>query len=270
MSSALTDLETALSAQLFLRYRGRGLELTSSGRALLPMARHLLAEARELEELAGSLQSTLAGRLTLGCFDAVSPALMTPLIAEFTRRHPEVRFDVVSASQGELQRALSDGSIELAFLYEVNLDSDLIIDTMFESVSHVVLPAAHPLAGREAVALDELVDNDLILLSSSPALVAALRGFAVVGYVPTLRYELANFDLIRSMVHRGLGYTLITQPRGFPPHHWGAGITAVLVSDAMPSTNAAVVRSKVSRLTARAEAYRVFCLTDGRALVGGR
>ena len=269
MSAALSDLEAAMNTQLFLRHRGRGLELTRAGKTLLPMARRLLASAEDLGELADSFQSSLTGSLVVGCFDAVSPAVMTPLIAEFSRRYPNVRFDVLSESQDVLQTALSDGTAELAILYEIDLDRDLTVETMFVSVTHVVLPAAHRLAGRDSVPLAELADDDLILISSSPAKHAVMQGMASVGYAPTVRYELENFDLIRSMVHRGLGYTFITQPRGFTPQHWGPGVVAVPVSDNMPVTSGALVRTKDSRLTRRAEAFRTFCLTDGKALVGG-
>ncbi|ORB19598.1 hypothetical protein BST36_21125 [Mycolicibacterium moriokaense] len=53
MSAALYDLERAVGTQLLVRYRGRGLELTASGRALVPRARELLRAADDLQGAGG-------------------------------------------------------------------------------------------------------------------------------------------------------------------------------------------------------------------------
>src|SRR4051812_21470553 len=118
MSAALADLESALGTQLFVRRRGRGLELTPSGRAFLPQARRLLRDAEDLGALAGTLQDSLAGTLTVGCFDAMSPAVLTPFVVELTAAHPDVRLDIRADAHDALMGDIVSGELELALIYD--------------------------------------------------------------------------------------------------------------------------------------------------------
>ncbi|RZK84403.1 MAG: LysR family transcriptional regulator, partial [Rhodococcus sp. (in: high G+C Gram-positive bacteria)] len=49
LSAAVTDLEKALKAQLCVRRRARGVQLTPTGEAVLSRARALLQQAGELQ-----------------------------------------------------------------------------------------------------------------------------------------------------------------------------------------------------------------------------
>jgi len=261
MSAALTELEAALGVRLFIRRRGKGLELTNTGRELLPEARRLVRAAEEFSGTAGVLQDGLTGRLVIGCFGTVAPVLLPPLLAGFQRLHPDVEVDFLEGSQAELQQALLEGRIELSIMYDHELAAGLDRVVMSRPVPHVLLNAAHSLSGEASVSLRELADEPLIMIRTAPARTLIMQTFAAAGVTPRIRYTSDNFDHIRSLVHHGLGYTVISQAVGSSPGHWNAGVNAVPINDRVPPHSVVIAGVRDARLTLRARTFRDFCLS---------
>lgn len=266
MSAALTDLEKAIDTQLFVRRRGRGLELTSGGLAFLPHARRLLRNAEELDQLALSLQESLSGMLSLGCFEAMSPAVLPPLVVELGSAFPGLRLDIRLDPQDALVNSVLSGELELALVYDFELPPEMAVDRVAEAVAHALLPADHPRASQHQISVTELQDTPLIAVTTPPA-PAFAQAFHVIGNKLSPDLELANFDLIRSLVHAGQGYTIFAQPLGGNPPHWSRGVVAVPISDPVPPLTIVLIHRHGGQLTRRAGAFRHLCLTRGEELL---
>lgn len=262
MSAALTDLEKGLGVQLFIRTRGKGLELTSTGRALLPEARRLVRAAEEFEAQADSLQNTLSGRLVIGCFSTIAPAHLPGLLRRFHDLHPDVEVDFFEGGQGELHRALLDGRIELSLMYDYDLPPGLERTVFKKPVPHVLVSKAHPVAGLAEVSLRQLAEDPFVMIETSPARPLIMQSFAAAGVVPRIRYSSSNFDHIRSLVHEGLAYAMVSQVIGETPGHWTEDIIAIPCSDPMPPHYVVIASAQEARLTRRARAFRDFCIAS--------
>ncbi|MFI2228625.1 LysR substrate-binding domain-containing protein [Nocardia testacea] len=260
MSAALSELESALGVQLFIRRRSKGLELTSSGRALLPEARRLVRAAEEFSGRAGTLQEGLSGRLVVGCFDTIAPATLPGLLHGFRRLHPDVEVDFLEGGQAELQRALLEGRIELSIMYDYDLASGVERVTMNQPIAHVLVPRGHRVASRETVSLHELAEDPFIMITTSPARPLIMQTFAAAGVTPRVRFNSGNFDHIRALVHQGMGYSIISQSLGATPAHWDKGVRAVPIADAVPPHYVVIASVEQARLTNRARAFRDYCL----------
>ncbi len=116
ISHSLRRLEDELGAELFLR-RGRGLVLSSAGRALVEPARdvvHLLEVARATVE---SVDGLRGGRLTIASMPSQAVSPLTRLIADFARTYPDVEVGVVASDRPEdVREALRTGAAELGVL----------------------------------------------------------------------------------------------------------------------------------------------------------
>jgi DNA-binding transcriptional LysR family regulator len=260
MSAALTELETGLGVQLFIRRRGKGLELTNTGRALLPEARRLVRAAEEFGGRAGTLQDHLSGRLVVGCFDTIAPATLPPLLQAFHRLHPDVDVDFLEGGQAELQQALLDGRIELSIMYDYDLAPGLERAVMNQPQPHVLVARHHPVAGRPDVSLRDLAEEPFIMIKTAPARPLIMQTFAAAGVAPRVRFNSSNFDHIRALVHQGMGYSMVSQSIGATPAHWNDGVVAIPISDHVPPHDVVVASIRQARLTHRAQAFRDFCL----------
>lgn len=212
VSLALNELERALKTQVCVRRKAHGITLTPSGSRVLHQARSLLRQAEELESEAANPEGQLSGPLLVGCFMALSPTLMPRLVQGFGQRHPRVTIDFAeSAAQDELQRQLLDGELDLALLYDVEVQPEIERRELFRVRPNVLLPADHRLADQPTVALRDLVDEPMVLLQAPPSSRHALLMFQQAGVAPLVRYRVTNFETARALVGRGLGYAVALQ-----------------------------------------------------------
>lgn len=108
-------LERALGIQLLERF-GRNIRLTSVGvdvaAACLPIVRAL----DDLENMVQSLRNLHSGAVRVGASQLAATCFLPPVIAEFTRAHPQVNLAVVVAPRDDLCRRVSAGELDCALV----------------------------------------------------------------------------------------------------------------------------------------------------------
>ena len=215
VSVAIAKLETAFGVQLLLRHHSQGVSPTASAETILHSARGLLAHANDLQREATEAGTTVAGTLRVGSFSTFAPVILPGLLARLGQEFPGISVQIREGTQETLCRDLRDGALDLALLYDLDLPDDLRRVPLAERVPHVALPQGHPLAEREAVALADLVTENLILLDVPPSRDYFLGLFRAAGLEPKLAFSSPSLELVRGMVGRGLGYSiLVTRPEG--------------------------------------------------------
>ncbi len=269
MSSALAELEAALGAQLFVRRRGKGLGLTDTGRSLLPMARQLLADADEISSAAQHLQDELEGPLTIACFDVLAPSLLPRLLRGFTERYPTIDIDFLDGNRQELATALETGRAELAIMFEAAVTPAMDYAVAARPEPHLLVPAGHRLAGGDPVSLHEVADEPLLLIDAEPGREFVLQALRSIGIAPKVRFRSRNMAIIRALVARGFGYTLVVQGRRLDGRVAPDGVVAVPVSDLIAPDVIVIARSRGAQLTRRAAAFWEYCLESLGGRAGG-
>ncbi|GAB3387185.1 LysR family transcriptional regulator [Amycolatopsis echigonensis] len=142
ISQGLRSLERELKTPLFYRI-GRGMVPTSAGHALVGPARTIL---RDMATAAGSVpdaEGRLNGRVDIRAHPAVASGALPLIVAEFHRRHPQVR-------------------VTLATMYDESRVDELLHNAVCE-----VVVAHLPVACRAAESLTTLAlgtqEYDLVL-----------------------------------------------------------------------------------------------------------
>ncbi|MDE3132932.1 MAG: LysR family transcriptional regulator [Acidobacteriota bacterium] len=259
VSLAVAGLERTLGTELFLRHRGRGLTPTAAGRELLLPARNLMADAELMRAQADAIGRGLSGRLTVGCFGTGAPLVLPALMETFERRHPGMSLDFVEGSTQVLEAALLEGRCEIALMYDVGLHVALEKEPLYSTVPYVLLAPEHPLAGRASVTLAELAVHDFIALDVQPVHEHQLGLFAHAGLSPRIRYRTSSYELLRSLVARNLGFTLlISRPYGDVSYE-GRPLVAVPLDGDVKSVEVMLARAPGLRPTLRAQAFAAHC-----------
>lgn len=209
MSDAITELETLLGEQLCVRRRAQGLTLTPAGRQVVEVAHRILAEADDLRYSVGQTRGELSGPIAIGCYPTLATSILPPLLQDFATLHPGVELTMIEATQDQLAVLLASGRVDLAFVYDMLVPGNPERLRLYELPAHVVLAASHPLANRASVRLSELIEEDLILLDAPPSSDHTLAVFAEQGLRPKVRHRTASFEVVRTLVARGLGYGLL-------------------------------------------------------------
>ncbi|MFK0294970.1 LysR substrate-binding domain-containing protein [Streptomyces sp. NPDC090442] len=256
VSTAVHNLERDLRVQLFIRRRGRGLTLTPAGERLRQQARELLGRAREVEREARGDGESLSGPVAVGCFVTLAPYYLPPLFSECTRRHPGIEIDVVEGETDQLVQALTAGHIDFALTYDLGLSAepDLRDETIAHAPAYVIVAADHPLAGKDSVELAELSGEPLVLLDLPYSRDYFRSLVAATGTAPDVRYRTRSYETVRSLVARGLGYSVLNQRPATSQTYGGGEIAELQLRDGGPPLEVRIASLRSMTQTARARA----------------
>lgn len=113
VSRNLKLLEEALGVDLFER-AGRGLVLTAAGRALVPRARRLLAEAGDLRRELARIGARRYHDVRVGTVDSVATWLLPDVLSGLRDAWPGLEVKLHTARTAELLERLRDGALDVA------------------------------------------------------------------------------------------------------------------------------------------------------------
>lgn len=146
LSKSLHKLQTELGIRLFMR-RGRGIELTEAGRALLSHGRLVQAQLADTRAVLAGIASGVLGHARVGAGPAwISrhlPGAITAILAE----HPKLRFTVEAGYAERLIGRLRQGELDVVIgaLPRNRADPDLRFERLTSDTIGVVGRAGHPL-----------------------------------------------------------------------------------------------------------------------------
>ena len=106
LSNTIGKMERLLGVRLFNRTT-RSVSLTDAGRNFVEQVGPALKDIHEAMEGVRSQQDTPSGVLRINAFATAAREILSPLILEFVRRHPQVHVDLVT--EGRLVDIVADG-----------------------------------------------------------------------------------------------------------------------------------------------------------------
>ena len=117
LSQALRSLERELGATLFDRV-GRGLQLTSAGRALIGPARQALLAIDAARDAVREIADVLAGELSIAALATLAADPLAELVGRFRVAHPGVTVQIAEAESGaDAGRLVAEGARELGLVH---------------------------------------------------------------------------------------------------------------------------------------------------------
>jgi DNA-binding transcriptional LysR family regulator len=125
VTTRVRQLEEDLGVPLFLR-EGKRMHLAPAGKTLLEYADRILALADEAK--AAVKDPRPRGIFRLGAMESTAAVRLPDLLAEYSRRHPDVVLELRTGNPAELARALLAGELDAALVAEP------VADALFEKV----------------------------------------------------------------------------------------------------------------------------------------
>jgi DNA-binding transcriptional LysR family regulator len=213
ISQQIAALEREAGAILVER-SARGVTLTEPGRVLAREAEDILSRLHGAELELQALAGLRAGLLRLGWFATAGATLMPRAIATFHQRHPAVELDLFQGDPDECIPKLRARELELALVYEFDLEPPLAPDLeqmpLLDDPLHIGLPADHPLAGRDHVQLADLAGERWIQGVRHGATVAVLpRACRLAGFEPDIAFRTDDRIAVEGLVAARVGVALI-------------------------------------------------------------
>ena len=161
VSKSVSQLETELGARLFDR-TGRGAALTVAGRALLPRAGALLADAQSLGSLMADLTGAVSGTVRFATQPSVSWPLAHDLLTATRQRHPGIKLQIDDGTTHQIEEWLAEGRCDLGVMSRVPSLELIESWPLFSLQLLLVSKAGAPETTRATVPFSVLADIPLI------------------------------------------------------------------------------------------------------------
>lgn len=210
VTEALKALEADLGVELFLR-RSRGLEITHAGHQFLRHARKILEDVSDARSIFDPSRDAPRGRLSLGVTTLVAGYVLSEILSRFRRANPQVEVSAIEDNGEYLEHLLIGGELDVAVLVTSSLHnrSALQIETLDVSAFRLWLPLGHELAGKEAITLDDVAREPLIMLSVDEIETGTAALMASLGARPNIAFRTRSVEAVRSLVATGAGVALL-------------------------------------------------------------
>lgn len=214
VSTHVKTLEDYFGVELFFR-RGRSVELTPVGRALLTITRGLYGHEEEAVALLQAARTLHAGRLNVG---AIGPYDVMELLEAFRNRHPKLDLSVTLDSSEKVLDRLDRFESDVVVLPRAPADKRFY--NLFYNRHPILMtvPITHRLAKRKRIRIEDLEGEEMVLRTPDSTTRQAFdAALAAAGIKVRPVMEINHREAVREAVIRGLGVGVVSQAE-FAPH----------------------------------------------------
>jgi DNA-binding transcriptional LysR family regulator len=222
-SQQIRQLARDLGVDL-LEPQGRGVRLTPAAESLLAHADAIQARWEQAELDLRADRGEPVGPLRVCGFPVAVSVLLAPMAARLRERHPRLAVRIQEAGVPESFDLLFEGEIDLAVveatthnppLGDARFDQQPLLDDPFD----LVVPADHPLAGRDRVGLADAAHEDWIApVPESPCRPHVLSACGEAGFSPDVVHHALDWNVAAPLVAPRLGVALIPRLAQLTPH----------------------------------------------------
>lgn len=209
ISFQIKQLEQELGIRLFDRI-GHTVRLTDQGRDVLAHAQQICHACEEMMA-EGEQQKEARGVVRLAMADSVCAAMIRKGFSDFRKQYPQISVLIPTAGTNELFRLLDQNEVDLVCTLDSRIyNTNYVVASEEKVAAHFVVSAGHPLAERETVFLNEILEQPLILTEKGVSYRRLLEEHLAreqIDLEPVL--EIGNTYLLCELVEKGVGVSLL-------------------------------------------------------------
>lgn len=211
LSTGLKELEELLGVPVAERTK-RSVLMTPLGKELADRARKILADTRDLVELAQQQTGALRGPIRLGSIPTVGPFLFPRLLPRLREEHPDLKLFLREELTEALIDGLRTGRLDVILIALPFDTGDLEMESLFLDGYQLATAPEHRLASDRAIHGPDLDDETLLLLERGHCLQRhALGAFPETHARQDESFAATSLATLIAMVEEGLGITLLPQ-----------------------------------------------------------
>ncbi len=212
LSQQIQQLEAELGVELFDRKTKRQVQLTEAGRVFLREAYQLLAQLEGAIELTRSTGRGETGQLRVGFISSVTYDVLPAILEAFHQQFPEVELILQELTTTQQEHALRNHRIQVGFAHLPLEDDSLCWECIHQENLVVALPAIHPKAKQEHIAVQSLASEQFILFPRYLGIGLYDKIIAVCEqgkFTPKVALEAIQMQTIIGLVSAGIGIAIV-------------------------------------------------------------
>lgn len=216
ISRRISDLEARCGVALFERH-DRGIAPTEAGRAMLHRVRDALDNLQLMVRDVDEFRTGKRGHVRVQAHMSVTSTVLPKMIATFVDEHPNIEIEFEEFTSVEIMHNIKTGAADVGLVSGTLKTDELHFIPWREDDLVAVLPAKHPLAGREGLLLSDLLPYPFIGMQRDSALLTLYRRqAAALGRPLKERAHATSFESVRKMVSAGLGVAILPAVSAYP------------------------------------------------------
>ena len=206
VSHIIAAVEAEVNLPLLKRTR-TGARLTPEGEKLIPFLREIMRQEKLMLKEAERMHELVGGTIRIGTFTSVATHWLPAMMMEFQREYPQIDFQLFNGDYHDVDRWLTDGSVDIAFI-TLPTEVKCRVIPLYEDPLVAILPKNHPLAVQPVCRVEDVSKEDFIsLLEASNH--DARRALDAVNMKPNVRFRTKDDYAVIAMVRQGLGVSIM-------------------------------------------------------------
>lgn len=256
VTEAIKELEADLNVSLFERHP-RGLTITHKGHQFLRHATKILTDISDARRSFDDQALDRGGTLLLGVTSLVAGYVLSDLLARYRRAFPSVEVQAIEDNRDYLEHLLIGGELDVAVTVISALQDRLALQAEIVEVSpyRLWLPLGHALASADSIALADIVNEPLIMLTIDEVEENTGKLISALGTRPRVAFRTRSVEAVRSLVATGAGVALLPDLVYRPWSLEGDRIESRDISGALPVVQIGMVWRRGSTLSQNARDF---------------
>jgi DNA-binding transcriptional LysR family regulator len=208
ISAQVRQIEQELRAELFERFGSR-ISLTTAGRIFADYAEQMLDLRRRAQDAIAELESNPRGELVIAANEATCIYVLPKVFSKYRELFPAVQLQVNRSYGARVVEAVMDNSADFG-LTQLPVDEKRIeVVNVHQDEVCLIVPAAHPLASRSAVAPADITDFFLVLPQQGKTRTRLNEWLEPVEDEVRISMELDSTEMMKRFVMAGMGVTFL-------------------------------------------------------------
>lgn len=205
-SHIITTLERELGFALFTRSR-LGMELTTDGRAILPVVYDLLRCNEQISQIASSIRGVETGTVKVASFSSVTIAYLSKIAGDFHTQFPGITIEIMDGSYEKIKSWIIDGRADCGFLVDTRI-ADMQFIPLCQDTLYAVFPNGHPFSQFKSI--NTMLLKDEIFIVPSEGTLRDIHYLIGEFYAPSNRFLNTISDTSAlALVQNGLGFSIL-------------------------------------------------------------
>jgi DNA-binding transcriptional LysR family regulator len=253
ISAQIRSIEKEVGARLFDRDGGK-VTFTAAGRLFEPFAEHCLQCHSHIVVAVNELYRSARGEVSVSASEATSLYVLPPVLAQYKKHYTRVNLNIVRAEHLRSVESVLNREVDFAVVSMPVKDPRLVVHVVHRDDVVLTVAPTHPLARRDVVKLDEMLQYPLLLLKQGRQRTLINNFFDTFDVHPRIAMELDSSELLKRLICAELGMGFLPRANVLDDVH--AGLLKIANLEGLRlSRELALIFRKDRTLTHAAQAF---------------
>lgn len=244
---------------------GKQIHLTEAGSELLQYSRNISQQLKEMDALFSEMKGLERGRLDISVVSTAN-YFMPQLLAKFIQHHPKIHVGLHVANRDAVIKQLTENRTDLAIMGQPPEGTDMVSRSFMQNSMVVIAAPGHPLSSLKSIKPQQLAQEAFLLREKGSGTRGVVeRFFASHGMKLPSHMEMDTNEAIKQAVQAGMGLGIISR-HSIELELETRRLRVLNVVDFPIVRHWHIVHLKSKRLSAAAQAFQKFLLTEAESL----